>query len=75
MNMEKSPCEVRVYIGGLGAFVSLVQTYFISEKHDNRIRYKFFNLEHLLFYMYINNIQIQSNLNTQKLQSSLRIKT
>jgi len=24
MNMEKSPCEVRVYIGGLGAFLSLV---------------------------------------------------
>jgi hypothetical protein len=47
-------------------------TYFIVQKHDNRIRYKFFNLEHLL--LYINNIQIQLNINTQKLQSSLIIR-
>jgi hypothetical protein len=42
------------------------------QKHDNRIRYKFFNLEHLL--LYINNIQIQLNINTQKLQSFLIIR-
>jgi hypothetical protein len=36
------------------------------------IRYKFFNLEHLL--LYINNIQIQLNINTQKLQSFLIIR-
>jgi hypothetical protein len=40
--------------------------------NDNRIRYKFFNLEHLL--LYINNIQIQLNINTQKLQSFLIIR-
>jgi hypothetical protein len=39
---------------------------------DNRIRYKFFNLEHLL--LYINNIQMQLNINTQKLQSFLIIR-
>jgi hypothetical protein len=32
----------------------------------------FFNLEHLL--LYINNIQIQLNINTQKLQSFLMIR-
>jgi hypothetical protein len=36
------------------------------------VRYKFFNLEHLL--LYINNIQIQLNINTQKLQSFLIIR-
>jgi hypothetical protein len=36
-------------------------TYFIVQKHDNRIRYKFFNLEHLL--LCISNIQIQLNIN------------
>jgi hypothetical protein len=45
--------------------------YFIVQKHDNRIRYKFSNLEHLV--LYINNIQIQLNINTQKLQSFLII--
>ena len=50
----------------------IVSTYFIVQKHDNRIRYKFFNLEHLL--LYINNIQIQLNINTQKLQSFLIIR-
>ena len=42
------------------------------QKHDNRIRYKFFKLEHLLLYR--NNIQIQLNINTQKQQSFLIIR-
>ena len=50
----------------------LAQTYFIVQKHDNRITYKFVNLEHLL--LYINNIQIQLNINTQKLHSFLIIR-
>ena len=45
---------------------------FYCPKHDNRIRYNFCNLEHLL--LYINNIQIQLNINAQKLQSFLIIR-
>ena len=42
--------------------------HFIVQKHDNRIRYKFFNLEHLL--LYINNIQIQRAYNKMLLVTS-----
>jgi hypothetical protein len=35
---------------------------YVTPVHDNRIRYKFFNLEHLL--LYIKYIQIQLNINT-----------
>ena len=45
----------------------LKKTYFITQKHDNWVRYTLCSLEHFL--LYINNIHIHLSISTHKLQS------
>ena len=61
----------RLYILNINGVLDL--TYLIVQIYENRIRYRLSNLQHLC--LDINNIHLQSSINTQELHPSLLIQS